>query len=56
MLKGSSDQEDAVFDVKSATCARWRPAYRRQRSAYVVDGRQQFCGSRRKGMEYVDIG
>lgn len=56
MLKGSSDQEDAVFDVESARCVRWRPACRRQHSGYIADGRQQFYGSRWKRMEDGYVG
>lgn len=56
MLKGSSNQEDAVFDVKSARCARWRPVRCRQHSGYIADGRQQCYGSRWKRMEDMDIG
>ena len=56
MLKGSSNQEDAVFDVKSARYARWRTVCRRQHSGYIADDRQQFHGSRRKRMEDGDIG
>ena len=56
MLKGSLNQEDAVFDVKSAGRARWRSVGRRQHSGYIADGRQRFYGSQRKRVEDVDIG
>ena len=55
MLKGSLNQEDAVFDVKSARCARWRSVRRRQYSSNMADGRRQFNRGRWKRMEDRDI-
>ena len=55
MLKGSLNQEDAVFDVESARCTRWRTVCCWQYSGYIADGRQQFYGSRWKRMEDVDV-
>ena len=56
MLKGSLNQEDAVFDVKSTRCARWWTVSRRRDGRYIADDRQQFYGSRRKRMEDGNIG
>ena len=56
MLKGSSNQEDAVFDVESARYARWRSVYCRQCSGDLADGRQQLNWRRQKCMEDRGIG
>ena len=56
MLKGSSNQEDAVLDVESARCTRWRSVCCRQYSCYLADGGQQFYGSRWKRMKDGNVG
>lgn len=56
MLKGSSNQEDAVFDVKSAGYARWRSVYGRQQGGHLSDGGLQFYVSQRERMEDGGLG